>query len=151
MVKAIEEMPSFSQAIYHREILGSIEALAMNRDLLVEIAEQHPRVPLMTAMMNLHDWLDELAGGDKVTLLGKSIGHFDLQFLREAERQTGHTLPINRRVIDIDAFLATVEGHIPPLSKLLGSKTWVEHRALDDAKKALFHALIHWDFMGILE
>ncbi|KAA9331429.1 hypothetical protein F0P96_14390 [Hymenobacter busanensis] len=92
-LRPLAELPTFRRAVRHPEYVGTAGALALNADLLQELADapaDQPDVCSATELVpQLRDWL--LSQGFKpdkkdrvaVTLAGKNIGSFDLLFLRQ--------------------------------------------------------------------
>lgn len=123
--------------VWHDVIHGQAAALAMNKDLLEEIAEAEERgVGFNTAETDsfLRDFLRQHFPGGLVTAAGKNVASFDLPFLK-------NNMPLSfelfhHRSVDPAMLYWQPGDTCPSLSQCLeraGLPSEVSHRACEDA------------------
>jgi hypothetical protein len=120
----------------------------MNHKLLKKIADGEGTSP-EGAVCDFRLWLFELLpSGDRVNLLGKNVGSFDLQFLKRLPRWPTHR--IHYRCLDVGSMWATSDGMESQseleatFSKDFGI-TGSLHEALYDARVSLALAKFKWE------
>lgn len=78
----VEQLPTFRALCEPAEIRGTAYALAMNADLLQELAEgATPTANLGGHLIDLAAFVEKHMGRDSVTIAGKNFGAFDYRFL----------------------------------------------------------------------
>jgi DNA polymerase III epsilon subunit-like protein len=132
----IEELPTYRKLVTHQQYTGNAYALAMNAKLLEELALRGGLDEWHVAT-DLFNWLVSCGWDQKtsVTLAGKNVASFDLQFLKKLP-QFDTWLKFSYRCID-----PAILFWRPEDTKLPDSKTCYEraglgevtHTALEDA------------------
>jgi oligoribonuclease (3'-5' exoribonuclease) len=130
-----EEIPKFRVLLYHEEIFGSLEAVNMNSNLLLEMSRASLCMPSNT-YSKFQDFLVENEVDTPVIVAGKNFQGFDKKFL---EKISWDVSTFSRRVLD-PAILFTDwknDRDLPSLAEChiragLG-KISNEHSALHDA------------------
>lgn len=126
-------------------IVGEPYALAMNADIIAEIAGQkRPKSEIVSPSLLVSRfllWLKEnglaTKDGEKITVTGKNYAGFDGPFL-SAVNNWKNLIPVHHRVLDPGSLLyvPAEDEHLPSLQECLrrvGIRKEPAHRALDDA------------------
>ena len=144
---------SFRRTIWHERIEGNAFELAMNKDLLYEIANCKQNelnkgeiITINQLTYDFFDWVKEikfipaLIEKNKLNCAGKNFGAFDLQFLKKVEMWNNY-FSISSKILDpaILYFDSNVDEVLPSLEECkkrsgLFFDNTVKHRADADAK-----------------
>ena len=134
---------TFEYLLKHTRVQGEAYALGMNADILKEITGQkRTHIPIgnvTEVITNFRGFLlDNIAAGEKYTIVGKNYDAFDAHFLDRLPGWSQRILPLcERRTIDLGSLCFCAEdGKVLNLDGCLaklGIRGMVTHRALDDA------------------
>lgn len=147
-VSPVSELKRFSVNVTYKRYHGTAYALAMNAEILSQ-----PGLERKEAIAAFNAFIASLPEG-KITLAGKNVGAFDLQFLKNEtvylddnedhdERFLEYdTKRFAHRILDVGSLYAMDFDSIPPLEQImahlgLGAQ---EHSALADCE-AVVHAI----------
>jgi oligoribonuclease (3'-5' exoribonuclease) len=135
----LEELPHLTFFINHGVVEGGPYALAMNSWILDIIAGRKPNtnnIPIFAPINweeKVQEFLTKHFGTEKITVAGKNLGTFDLQFLSKNLRSR-----FSHRLIDPSMLFTNFKTDSKPLSldeckKRAGIEGVVSHSAYDDA------------------
>ena len=91
-LRPLAELPAFRRVVRHPEYVGTAGALALNADLLRELAQKEPNpeccgpdelLPQLREFLLAQGFRTDKKDCVAVTMAGKNIASFDLGFLRE--------------------------------------------------------------------
>lgn len=131
-----DEIPKFRVLLYHEEMLGTLEAMVMNLELLREMGNSSLTMPSNT-FVKFQKFLKENEIVTPIVIAGKNFQGFDKRFLEKLV--AWNPLAFSRRVLDPAILFVDWEKdeNLPSLSECytragLG-KIENEHSALHDA------------------
>ena len=138
----IDECPTFRYIVKHDQICGDPYALAMNQELLYEMANPGTTMfGIENLFTQFNAWLHVQGLTEKIVVAGKNYANFDLRFL---EKLVGwNTIEFDHRIIDVGNLYwrPSEDGaYLPPMGKCLkraGLDPTVTHHAIDDAKQVI--------------
>lgn len=127
----VAELPYFHRLVWHATIVGEWKALDMNREILEKA--QSKGVLSDDVWEHVCRWLrgQGINAVDRVTVAGKNVAGFDLQFFPAWVRKY-----FKHRVIDPGSVFMNWEKGPLSLGELLGRD--VAHNALDDARDVIY-------------
>lgn len=138
----IEELPYWTCFVKHKEIVGQPYALAMNAWILDYVSGRKPDSPHQILAAGDWEkyaciWLNEHnQTGKAITVAGKNVGTFDLQFLSDSMRGM-----FKHRVLDPGSmFWTPTDAQVPGFEECLRRadiNKIVSHDALEDARDVI--------------
>jgi DNA polymerase III alpha subunit (gram-positive type) len=148
----ISQLPAFRQILKYTELRGNPFALALNAELLKQIANPQPEEAFCQPCelgQRLANWV-RACGLDpmNLTAAGKNFASFDMQFLKRLP-QFGESVKFKHRVIDPAMLYWQFDDEKLPDSKMCyqraGLDDRVAHTAVEDSRAVvrLIRARIH--------
>ena len=145
--RPIEELRTYRTLVRHKRIVGDPVALRMNADLIRKISlGEQPIVDIDDLSNDIDAWIRCTDVGT-ITLAGKNIGAFDLQFLKALP---GWSTRVRHRSLDpVTYFLCACGGPSPPSLQqcctAAGISESVTHTALQDALLVVRLLRVGWN------
>lgn len=139
----LEELQTYHVLVEHDLYYGEAYALAMNKEILAELADPNftdiKKIYVEDLADHFSNWLIQVLPDTKITVAGKNVASFDNLFLRKLNNYD--YLRFSHRMIDVGSMYwnPSKDSKVPDtktICKMLRMPS-SNHRALDDAKMVI--------------